>query len=86
MSNILIFDLGGGSLDVSLLKIDGGIFEVLATNGDTNLGGEDFDNIVVEFCIADFKKKSSIDIKGNARANRRLRVQVENGKRILSQS
>ena len=86
MSNILIFDLGGGSLDVSLLKIDGGIFEVLATNGDTNLGGEDFDNIVVEFCVADFKKKSGIDIKGNARANRRLRVQVENGKRILSQS
>merc|ERR1711865_312326 len=72
--NVLIFDLGGGTFDVSLLTIEDGIFEVKATNGDTHLGGEDFDNKVVEFCIADFKKKSGIDIKSNNRALRRLRL------------
>ena len=82
--NVLIFDLGGGTFDVSLLTIEDGIFEVKATNGDTHLGGEDFDNKVVEFCIADFKKKSGIDIKGNNRALRRLRTQCEKAKRILS--
>jgi len=69
---------------VSLLTIEDGIFEVKATNGDTHLGGEDFDNKVVEFCIADFKKKSGIDIKSNNRALRRLRTQCEKAKRILS--
>merc|ERR1711971_1448496 len=58
--NVLISDLGGGTFDVSLLTIDDGIFEVKATNGDTHLGGEDFDNKIVDYCIADFKKKSSI--------------------------
>jgi len=82
--NVLIFDLGGGTFDVSLLTIEDGIFEVKATNGDTHLGGEDFDNRIVDFCIADFKKKSGIDIKGNARALRRLRTQCEKAKRILS--
>jgi len=82
--NVLIFDLGGGTFDVSLLTIEDGIFEVKATNGDTHLGGEDFDNKVVEFCIADFKKKSGIDIKSNNRALRRLRTQCEKAKRILS--
>lgn len=82
--NVLIFDLGGGTFDVSLLTIEDGIFEVKATNGDTHLGGEDFDNKIVEFCIADFKKKSGIDINGNARALRRLRTQCEKAKRILS--
>ena len=84
--NVLIFDLGGGTFDVSLLTIDEGIFEVKATNGDTHLGGEDFDNKLVEYCMADFKKKSGIDIKGNARALRRLRTQCEKAKRILSSS
>jgi len=84
--NVLIFDLGGGTFDVSLLTIEDGIFEVKATNGDTHLGGEDFDNKIVDFCIADFKKKSGIDIKGNARALRRLRTQCEKAKRILSSS
>ena len=82
--NVLIFDLGGGTFDVSLLTIEDGIFEVKATNGHTHLGGEDFDNVLVEFCIAAFKKQTGIDIKGNARAMRRLRTQCEKAKRILS--
>lgn len=86
MSNILIFDLGGGTFDVSLLKIEGGIFEVKATNGHTHLGGEDFDNRLVEYCMADFKKKTGLDIKDNARSSRRLRTQCEKAKRILSSS
>merc|ERR1740123_816080 len=82
--NILIFDLGGGTFDVSLLAIEEGIFEVKATNGHTHLGGEDFDNKLVDFCLADFKKKSGIDISKNPRALRRLRTQCEKAKRILS--
>merc|ERR1712012_753003 len=72
--NVLIFDLGGGTFDVSILTIEDGIFEVKATNGDTHLGGEDFDNRIVDFCISAFKKQSSIDITRNARAMRRLRT------------
>ena len=64
-SNILIFDLGGGTFDVSLLTIDDGIFEVKATAGDTHLGGEDFDNIIVQYLVKEFKKKSKIDISNN---------------------
>ena len=82
--NVLIFDLGGGTFDVSLLTIEDGIFEVKATNGHTHLGGEDFDNVLVDFCITAFKKQSGIDIKGNPRAMRRLRTQCEKAKRILS--
>jgi heat shock 70kDa protein 1/2/6/8 len=82
--NVLIFDLGGGTFDVSLLTIEEGIFEVKATNGHTHLGGEDFDNRLVDYCIAEFKKKTGIDISGNARALRRLRTQCEKAKRILS--
>jgi heat shock protein 1/8 len=82
--NVLIFDLGGGTFDVSLLTIEEGIFEVKATNGHTHLGGEDFDNRLVEFCMAEFKKKTGIDITGNDRALRRLRTQCEKAKRILS--
>jgi L1 cell adhesion molecule like protein len=84
--NVLIFDLGGGTFDVSLLTIEDGIFEVKATAGDTHLGGEDFDNKLVEFCSADFLKKYSIDIRENPRAMRRLRTQCERAKRILSSS
>jgi L1 cell adhesion molecule like protein len=72
--NILIFDLGGGTFDVSLLTIDDGIFEVKATSGDTHLGGEDFDNKLVEYCAAEFLKKKGIDIRDNPRAMRRLRT------------
>merc|ERR1719242_2565320 len=82
--NILIFDLGGGTFDVSLLTIDQGIFEVLATAGDTHLGGEDFDNRLVEFCTQDFKKKHKLDIRDSARAMRRLRTACEQAKRSLS--
>jgi L1 cell adhesion molecule like protein len=84
--NILIFDLGGGTFDVSLLSIDDGVFEVKATAGDTHLGGEDFDNKLVDYCAAEFLKKHRIDIKNNARALRRLRTQCEKAKRILSSS
>merc|ERR1719432_246917 len=82
--NVLIFDLGGGTFDVSLLAIEDGIFEVKATNGHTHLGGEDFDNVLVDFCITQFKNHTGIDIKDNARAMRRLRTQCEKTKRILS--
>jgi len=82
--NVLIFDLGGGTFDVSLLTIDDGIFEVKATNGHTHLGGEDFDNVLVDYCIAEYKKQTGINIKDNARAMRRLRTQCEKTKRILS--
>merc|ERR1712054_266086 len=84
--NILIFDLGGGTFDVSLLTIDEGVFEVKATAGDTHLGGEDFDNKLVEFCAADFLKKKKIDIRGDKRAMRRLRSECEKAKRVLSAS
>jgi len=85
--NILIYDLGGGTFDVSLLTIDDGIFEVKATAGDTHLGGEDFDNRVVDFCMQDFKRKNrGKDIAGNQRAIRRLRTQCERAKRTLSSS
>jgi len=82
--NVLIFDLGGGTFDVSLLSIEDGIFEVKATNGHTHLGGEDFDNVLVDYCLTLFKRQTSIDISGNNRALRRLRTQCEKAKRILS--
>ncbi|KAM3128402.1 hypothetical protein pb186bvf_019469, partial [Paramecium bursaria] len=82
--NVLIFDLGGGTFDVSLLSIEDGVFEVKATAGDTHLGGEDFDNKLVEFCCAEFLKKKGIDIRNNPRSIRRLRTQCERAKRILS--
>jgi L1 cell adhesion molecule like protein len=85
--NILIYDLGGGTFDVSLLSIDDGIFEVKATAGDTHLGGEDFDNRIVDFCMQDFKRKHrGKTIEGNQRAIRRLRTQCERAKRTLSSS
>ena len=82
--NVLIFDLGGGTFDVSLLTIDDGVFEVRATAGDTHLGGEDFDNLVVDWCKDEFKKKTKIDISSNSRALRRLRTSCERAKRNLS--
>merc|ERR1719218_101202 len=82
--NTLIFDLGGGTFDVSLLTIEEGIFEVKATAGDTHLGGEDFDNRLVSHFVADFKRKHKLDITGNARALRRLRTACERAKRTLS--
>lgn len=84
--NILIFDLGGGTFDVSLLTIDDGIFEVKATAGDTHLGGEDFDNRMVDFFTKEFKRKTRKDISTNPRAVRRLRTACERAKRTLSSS
>merc|ERR1712127_1150508 len=82
--NILVFDLGGGTFDVSLLTIDNGVFEVVATNGDTHLGGEDFDNRVMEYFIKLFKKKTGKDLRKDNRAVRKLRREVEKAKRTLS--
>lgn len=82
--NVLIFDLGGGTFDVSLLTIEEGIFEVKATAGDTHLGGEDFDNRMVNHFVQEFKRKSKKDITGNPRALRRLRTACERAKRTLS--
>ncbi|KAJ2147560.1 Heat shock protein ssb1 [Coemansia sp. RSA 678] len=81
---VLIYDLGGGTFDVSLLTIAGGIFTVKATAGDTHLGGEDFDNTLVEHFKEDFKRKHDKDISGDARALRRLRTACERAKRTLS--
>merc|ERR1711863_226552 len=85
-SNVLIFDLGGGTFDVSILTIEDGIFEVKSTAGDTHLGGEDFDNRMVDHFINEFKRKHKKDIKGNKRALRRLRTACERAKRTLSAS
>jgi len=85
-TNVLIFDLGGGTFDVSLLTIDDGIFEVKATAGDTHLGGEDFDNRLVNHFVQEFKRKHKKDLTGNARAMRRLRTACERAKRNLSSS
>ena len=82
--NVLIFDLGGGTFDVSLLALEDGLFEVKATNGNTHLGGEDFDNRLVEYCAGEFRRKTSIDIKKNAKALRRVRAACEKAKRALS--
>ncbi|XP_075042752.1 heat shock 70 kDa protein-like [Mixophyes fleayi] len=84
--NILIFDLGGGTFDVSILTIDDGIFEVKATAGDTHLGGEDFDNRMVNHFVEEFKRKHKKDISQNKRALRRLRTACERAKRTLSSS
>tara|TARA_B100000214_G_scaffold281553_1_gene211176 strand:- start:4718 stop:6631 length:1914 start_codon:yes stop_codon:yes gene_type:complete len=82
--NVLIFDLGGGTFDVSLLNIDDGIFEVKATAGDTHLGGEDFDNILLQHFLVEFKRKHRHDLSDNKRASRRLRTACEKAKRTLS--
>merc|ERR1711861_69967 len=83
-TNVLIFDLGGGTFDVSLLTIDDGIFEVKATAGDTHLGGEDFDNRLVTHFTQEFKRKHKKDMSENPRAVRRLRTACERAKRQLS--
>lgn len=84
--NVLIFDLGGGTFDVSILSIDDGIFEVKSTAGDTHLGGEDFDNRLVNHFVQEFKRKHKKDLSANKRAVRRLRTACERAKRTLSSS
>ena len=85
-ANVLIFDLGGGTFDVSILTIEDGIFEVKSTAGDTHLGGEDFDNRMVDHFVNEFKRKHKKDLSGNKRALRRLRTACERAKRTLSAS
>jgi len=82
--NILVFDLGGGTFDVTLLTIDNGVFEVLSTNGDTHLGGEDFDQRVMQYFIKMLKKRDSVNIETDKKAMQKLRREVERVKRTLS--
>ena len=84
--NVLIYDLGGGTFDVTLLSIDDGIFEVKATAGDAHLGGEDFDRRMIEYCIQDFKRKHKKDLSDSKRAIRRLQTACEQAKKTLSSS
>ncbi|KAJ0810216.1 putative Heat shock protein 70 family [Helianthus annuus] len=85
--NVLVFDFGGGTFDVSLLKISKtGVIDVKAVGGDTHLGGEDFDTTLVNYCIQEFKKKYSEDVRGYPRAMGRLKVACEKAKRDLSSS
>ena len=84
--NILIFDLGGGTFDVSLLSIEDGIFEVKATAGDTHLGGEDFDNLLVNHFAMEFKRKFNVNLMDNKKSFRRLKTACERAKRTLSSS
>lgn len=83
-SNILVFDLGGGTFDVSVLTIDDGVFEVLATNGDTHLGGEDFDNRIIDHWIKAFKASTGLDANKDAKAKGKLKREAEKAKRALS--
>ena len=82
--NVLIFDFGGGTHDVSLLSLEDGVFEVKATSGDTHLGGEDIDNRIVNHVLEEFKKKHKVDISDNKKALRRIRTAAERAKRSLS--
>lgn len=83
-AQIIVYDLGGGTFDVSLLSIEDGVFEVLATAGDTHLGGEDFDNRVQDYMLKQFKKKEGVDASSNKRSVGKLKREVERAKRILS--
>ena len=83
---IVVFDLGGGTFDVSILELGDGVFEVMSTNGDTHLGGEDFDNVIVNFLVDEFKKESGIDIKKDAAAMQRVKDEAEKAKKELSSS
>ena len=83
---IVVFDLGGGTFDVSILELGDGVFEVMSTNGDTHLGGEDFDNILVNFLVDEFKKESGIDVKNDAAAMQRIKDEAEKAKKELSSS
>ena len=81
---IAVFDLGGGTFDVSILELGDGVFEVKSTNGDTHLGGEDFDNLIVNYLIDEFKKESGVDIRDDAAAMQRIKDEAEKAKKELS--
>ncbi|KAG8787299.1 ATPase with role in protein import into the ER [Ceratobasidium sp. 428] len=83
-SNMIVYDLGGGTFDVSLLRVGDGIFEVLATAGDTHLGGEDFDNRVIDYLVDSYLKQTNVNVANNQRAMSKLKREVERAKRVLS--
>ena len=83
-SIIAVYDLGGGTFDISILEMQKGVFEVKSTNGDTHLGGEDFDNRVIEYMLKQYKKKTGTDVSKNLRALGKLKREVEKAKRTLS--
>ncbi|KAI3596980.1 heat shock protein [Moniliophthora roreri] len=83
-SKVIVYDLGGGTFDVSLLSVEDGVFEVLATAGDTHLGGEDFDNRVIDYFVRSYEKKTGTDVSKNQRALGKLKKEVEKAKRTLS--
>ncbi|KAG8787130.1 ATPase with role in protein import into the ER [Ceratobasidium sp. 428] len=83
-SNMIVYDLGGGTFDVSLLRVGEGLFEVLATAGDTHLGGEDFDNRVIDYLVDRYQKQTTVDVTKNQRAMSKLKREVEKAKRVLS--
>jgi heat shock protein 5 len=82
--NILVYDLGGGTFDVSILSMEAGVFEVKSTDGDTHLGGEDFDNKIVEYWLRTIKEKNSLDLSKNERAKSKLKAEAEKAKKALS--
>jgi len=83
---IAVYDLGGGTFDVSILELNAGVFEVKATNGDTQLGGEDFDHLLVKFIVDEFKKKEGVDLSKDPMALQRVREAAEKAKVELSSS
>lgn len=84
--NVLVYDLGGGTFDVSIVQCKGTAFKVLAVAGDTHLGGEDFDNQIVKYCLDEFKEETDIDASNDQRVLRRLRGHCEKAKCLLSQA
>ena len=84
--NVVIFDLGGGTFDISILELGEGVFEVKATNGDTHLGGDDFDEAIVDYIVAEFKKDHALDLKADKQALQRVRDAAEKAKIELSAS
>merc|ERR1719235_2318451 len=83
---IAVYDLGGGTFDISILEISGGVFEVKSTNGDTSLGGEDMDHVILNFLVDEFKKQQGIDLSNDNLAVQRLREAAETAKIELSSS
>ena len=81
---IMVYDLGGGTFDVSIIEIGDGVIEVLATNGDTHLGGDDFDNKIIDWMLAEFKKQKGVDLSGDKMAMQRLKEAAEKAKKELS--
>src|SRR5215475_2101855 len=82
---IAVFDLGGGTFDISILEIDEGVFQVLSTNGDTHLGGDDFDQVLIDYIAEEFKKENGIDLRKDQMALQRLKESAERAKKDLSQ-